>query len=810
MTNHTYSIKFLCAAVAAASITSADVAIGQMLEEVVVTARKRVESLQQVPMAVSAFNSDQLQDFQVANIVDLQKMTPNITVNSASGLFGGVVQVYMRGIGNDPGFDQGVGIYVDDVYLNQASGGLLPVYDIQSIEVLKGPQGHLYGRNTIGGAIKYVTREPSEELEADAEVRYGEDDLIQVKANISGPLIGDTLLGGLGFMYRETDDTQDNLFDGSEWGAQDVTALRGTLVWNATDSLSVKLVADVLQDDSSPIIPVRQAVNAAGTGQFDFLFGGAEAFYGPGTSIATSGQIDLPFDNTIYKDLPGNDEDTVNTEVVDLYNQTELETQSYAATIHWDINDEWSLKSVTAYREVDHTRAMDFDGSDQYVIWTLSNRKYEDLSQEFQLNYSGDKIEAVAGLYYLDSTDEVGSNGDVSGSTALLRLVEDRIEDYVKDDRELDSISAYLNVDWDFAENWQLSLGGRYTEDEKKLTQTRTLFQRFYPFALTDLSALGLGDDLIPLGINTVNLGNIAIVESNPFFRGWAIAPVTIELPPEFPRDGNPVVLSEKEKWTEFTPSARLTHFVSEDTMVYIGYSSGFKAGGFDTFTDGGTYDPETVDSYVLGLKTDLLEGTLRINSEVFFNDYTDKQLAVIAFQPDGQLAFSQQNVGEVESWGFDSEITWITPLTGLSFDLNVGYLDTEINELIEEGVDVSDDHELGFQPEWTGMVRGNYSFDVAGGNVFITADVAYRDEMYTDSPIDITSDFETKALSDSLTTLNASIAYRTDDEKWRVALEGKNLTDERELVNTFTVSNWMAGGYSPRRSWALSLGYTF
>ena len=809
MNNRSHSRKLLCVALATASMASADLAVGQALEEVVVTARKRAESLQQVPMAVSAFNADQLQDFQVENIVDLQKMTPNITVNDSTGLFGGVVQVYMRGIGNDPGFDQGVGIYVDDVYLNQASGGLLQVYDIQSIEVLKGPQGHLYGRNTIGGAIRYISREPTEEFEGSAEVKYGEDDLVQVKGNVSGPLIGDTLLGGLGFMYRETDDVQDNLFDGSEWGGRDVTAFRGTLVWNASDSLSVRLVADVLQDDSSPIIPVRQAVQestpdgSAGTSVFDELYTAAESLYGPGTSIATSGEIDLPYDNTIYKDLPGNDEDTVNTEVVDLYDETELETQSLAATVTWDIDDAWSLKSVTAYREVDHTRAMDFDGSDQYVIWTLSNRKYEDLSQEFQLNYSGDSIQAVAGVYYLDSTDEVGSNGDVSGSTSLLRLIEDRIEDNVKDDRELESISAYFNVDWDFAEDWQLSLGGRYTEDEKELTVARDLNQRFYPFALTDLSILGFGDEPIPFGINTVNRDNIDTVENSFFFVDWVAAPVTIEVPSQ-------ITIENKEKWTEFTPSVRLTHFLSEDTMVYAGYSSGFKSGGFDTFTAGGIYDPETVDSYVLGLKTDLVEGTLRINTELFFNDYTDKQLAVIAFQPGGTLAFSAQNVGEVESWGFDSEITWITPLTGLSFNLNVGYLDTDIKELIEAGEDVADIHELGFQPEWTGMFRGNYVYNLAGGEVFITADVAYRDEMYTDSPINITSDFETRSLSDSLTTVNASIAYRTVDEKWRVALEGKNLTDERELVNTFTVSNWMAGGYSPRRSWAISVGYNF
>ncbi len=144
-----------------AAIGVSDYASAQ-LEEVVVTARKRSESLQDVPMAVSAFNSAQLQDAQVTGMEDLQRMTPNITLTETGGLQAGSIAVFVRGIGNDPQFDQGVGIYVDDVYYNRATGSLLEVYDVERIEVLKGPQGNLYGRNTIGGAIKYISREPSE------------------------------------------------------------------------------------------------------------------------------------------------------------------------------------------------------------------------------------------------------------------------------------------------------------------------------------------------------------------------------------------------------------------------------------------------------------------------------------------------------------------------------------------------------------------------------------------------------------------------------------------------------------------------
>ncbi|MDD9961701.1 MAG: Plug domain-containing protein, partial [Gammaproteobacteria bacterium] len=166
-------------------------AYGQnFIGEVLVTARKREERLQDVPAAVSAYNTEELRDRGVDNITEVARLTPNVTINETSGLYAGAIQVFIRGIGNDPGFDQGVGIYVDDVYLNRIGGALLDVYDVERIEVLKGPQGHLYGRNTIGGALKYVSREPDTETRIRVEGKLGEDSLRKVRANLSGSLGG--------------------------------------------------------------------------------------------------------------------------------------------------------------------------------------------------------------------------------------------------------------------------------------------------------------------------------------------------------------------------------------------------------------------------------------------------------------------------------------------------------------------------------------------------------------------------------------------------------------------------------------------
>jgi iron complex outermembrane receptor protein len=808
------------AVLAASSLLVADIAIAQAqtLEEVVVTARKRSESLQNVPMAVSAFSTQQLQDAQIDDITDLQRMVPNVTINETSGLVAGAVQVFIRGIGNDPGFDQGVGIYVDDVYLNRTTGSLLEVYDVERIEVLKGPQGNLYGRNTIGGAIRYVSREPGDELEAGIELKTGTDKLFKVKGNVSGPIIDDTLYGGLGFAYQQRDGFQTNIYDDSEWADKDVMAMRGTLLWKATDNLKVKLVGDYSKDESKPGIPNRVAVNEEGINTIDGRIYGANEFYGEGTGIVSE-RADLS--------LPSNEDEVNTANLFPGFNVSEIETQSLAATITWDISDAWTLKSVSAYRSLENPRSFDFDGSDQIFINTSSFPESEDLSQELQLNYTSDTVKAVFGLYYLDAETQNSEPGVTDQSTRL-RFFDESLKTTFEDNRELESTSVYANVDWDFAENWQLSLGGRYTEDKKSLETIAQVDAKFYAFALT--SAPG-GIDLYGIAP-----GQEAFVETQPGFLFWfpnggaetLIARDVGETPmldsatiSRFTEVSYAENTANNDKWDEFSPSAKLSYSLGEDTLIYGGFSSGFKSGGFATDGSEATpYEPEIVESWSLGLKTTLLDGTLRINAEAFYNEYTDKQLTTIELTEANELTSTRANVGEVESSGFEAELTWLPGVDGLMVNLNVGYLDAEVTEYLEQQedpdtgdvsiVDISDDRALGFQPEWTGMARVAYDFDIgSAGSMLIAGDIAYRDEMFTDSPIDTTSDFATQAVSGSLTTYNAVIAFTSSDQKWRVALEGKNLTDERELVNTFNVSNVTTGGYTRERTWAFSVGYT-
>ncbi|MFK7730122.1 MAG: TonB-dependent receptor [Pseudomonadales bacterium] len=790
MRKHQLSALAIAIAASQAPMTALAQEPSMMLEEIVVTARKRSESMQDVPMAISAFTGDQLQNFGIDNITEVARMTPNLVMNETSGLVGGAISVFMRGIGNDPGLAQGVGIYVDDVYLNRTSGALLEVFDVDRIEVLKGPQGHLYGRNTIGGAVKYITKEPGEEFEGNAEVKVGSDGYLRLKGGASGPL-GETVAGGVSLSWKERDGYQNNTLAGSEdpWGA-DTMAIRGTLVWTPSDTVKVKLAADYSKDESLPPVPNRIALDEANIGTINLITTTANALFGPGTAL-----FDTPHDLSFPADV-----DDVSTGFVDGFNQFEIEQTNVALTVEWDLSDQWVLKSVTAGRFLESVQPFDFDGSEQLWINTIRRGiESEDISQEFQLNFTGDTVNAVMGVYYLQS--EQTQDGNYTFQSARLRAVQFHEKDTYVDDRELDSVSAYANVDWNISDDLQLSLGGRYTKDSKDEIQRATVNQGFYALAIS--SATGP----LPLAIMP---GQEALVEASPLFVAWAANPRFFEF--SAPEDTD-----AEEDWTEFTPSARLSYHLSDDTMVYGGFSTGFKSGGFNrTGGNASSFEPETVTTYSLGLKSTLLDGTLRLNSELFYNDYQDKQLQSIQILPDGSLDAQTLNVGEVTNSGIEFEVTWLPPVDGLMINFNVGYLDTKIDSYESRDdagnvIDLADTTELGYAPEITGQLRATYEVAMGeAGYLTFGGDVSYQDDMFTTSPIDLNDPLQVAQMSENHFITNASIAYRSNDERWRVALEGKNLGDERQVVNTFDIGIVATAGYNAPRTWALSVGYEF
>lgn len=771
------------------------------LEEVVVTARKRSENLQDVPMSISAFSSSDLQNAQIDNLVEVGRMSPNVQVHETSGLVAGGIGVFMRGIGNNPGYDQGIGIYIDDVYSERTTGGMLELLDVERIEILKGPQGHLYGRNTIGGAIRYITRDPSNETTGSVELKLGSDAYNRIKASISGPL-SDTVSGSFAVTNVQRDGWQQNTVDDREFWDKDMQAARAALLWQASDAVSVKLNASYVKDSSMPVLPNRIAFNPASIGGLTAIAYTADSVFFPG---AAPGLPLGPHNTALPTDI-----DKVST-AYDDFDKYGFEQKNVDLKVEWEINDSLSLKSITALRDMVSTQVYDFDTSEQVWIQTLRDGlNSKDFSQEFQLNYSSDRIQAVAGLYYLDG--EFDQDGRGTPQTPYLRGVLDQQGKSLRDNRDITSKSIYGNIDWDLSDKLQLSVGARWTEDEKT-QDSATEYQRdYYALAIASFVAGGRLPMAIKPGMEEQVEAVMALINQNLAGTGFVtwipgasrfVSVTTVE------------ELYATDSWTEFTPNARIKYDLSDDTMVYAGYSQGFKAGGFNAnTTNNEAYDPETVTTFTVGVKSTLADGKIRFNAEYFVNDYEDKQMQTIILTQ-GDLVSLTRNVGKVSSEGFEAELTWQTPLDGLLVNANIGYLDQTVDEFPEQLADGSFVNkaattELGYAPEWTGQIRALYRTAMANGNLTLSADASFQDEMYLNSPIDLNNAIKTAQKGEDYWTYNAMAAFTTAGEKWRFAVEGKNLSDERQLINTFDISVMANGGYTAPRTWAISAEYSF
>lgn len=744
-----FRVSALVAAIAVA-LPLPVLADGQALEEVIVTARKREENLQALPQAINALPADQLEAAQVNNIENLQSIIPNVTIGSGASMgAGGTLNAVVRGIGNEAGFAPGVGIYIDDVYLATANGALLDVYDIERIEVLKGPQGNLYGRNTIGGAIRYITRDPSDQVTAFLQEKIGSNDLRDTSAGVSGPLIDGLLAGGVAVTRKQQDGYQHNEGDGRDYGSIDSWGARASLKATPTDAVTIKWVSDYFYDRGLP----KQG----------------KRIYSSPTYIGTTAFLGIP-DPTINGDY---DVDEVSTQVANP-KRTYIKTLTHALTVGWDINDAWSVKSVSAYRYSGYAPQQDLDGSVTPGLETSQSVLNAARSQEFQANYSGDSVEGVAGFYYFNERQVNPMLSTFFPAAAGINF-ERNSETTSK------NVSKALYTSWDFdlADDWHLTLGGRYNWDHSDADFSQT---ELYP---------SFGNLLVDYGTQSFSKG-----------------------------------------WRKFTKTARLAYDVSPDAMVYVGYSEGYKQGGFNT--QGGvlsvglgktTYDPENVKTYTVGFKTTLLDNTLRLNAEWFYNDYQDKLVRVIASNPvdPTQLLQINENAGSVYTTGVDVDLNWSTPITGLMLNASVGYLQSVVEKYNAsqwnstgtglENPDAASHFRMGFSPRWTVNVGPMYTLNVADyGSVLFSATAAYRARSYASSPTDITAGYADSVVVPDNTTYNASIAFTTRDERWRVALEGRNLSDKRVLSDAFDLgSNLFAvGAYTDPRSWSLSARYRY
>ncbi len=624
--------------------------------EIIVTARRTEERLQRVPGSVSAFNERALDRIQAQDTTGLQGAVPNLNIVQGRGS-SNATNIYIRGVGQPDAlqtFDPAVGVYVDDVYLSRIRGNQLDLLDVERIEVLRGPQGTLYGKNTIGGALKVITRKPGEELRAYGSLGFGSDDLFELKAAVSGPLT-DTLSAGIAFLRATRDGfVRDKVLD-RRYNDKDTVGVRGAVAFTPSDRLRVDLTADYSEDDAALNVgrPVNDLVSAfgivmtapnkEGTGQYDW------------TGRTTPG-------------LP---------------NSTKLKHYGFSGTIAYDLTDALTLRSITAYRSLKTDDFIDIDATQWEVGDVFVGVKQHQTSQEFQLTHTGDRLNYVVGLYYLNekirSHQEAYASDFLRFSTVLPPFTFTR---FVDDDLNTKSYAGYANASYQVAPKVRLSAGLRYTHETKD-------YERFTSV-----------DSNYPL----------------PIFPPFGFDP-------------------PKGKWNDWSPMASVDYQVTPSTMLYARAAKGFKSGGFNGRANGPTeaseYKPETVWSYEAGFKSTPIS-QVRVNGAIFYNDYKDFQARIAETDPSSGFPtplLRVLNVGKLNIKGAELEASW-TPLSGLLLDTQIGYLDAEYKEFYDERFpnDSRAFQTPAFSPKWTLRFGAQYAFDLQGiGGITVGGQSRYK-----------------------------------------------------------------------------------
>ena len=697
------------------------------LDDVVVSARRRDELLKDVPISVSAIGEERLEQTGATDITALQQQTPNATVQVARGSNSTLIS-FIRGVGQqDPlwGFEPGVGLYVDDVYVARPQGAVLDIYDVQRIEVLRGPQGSLYGRNTVGGAIKYVTNGLSSDPELTLRGAYGSYNQIDLMAVGSIPLADNFRVGGAIASYQR-DGYGTNINTGAEHYNKDVLAGRLSAEWEPRDDMSIRLAYDRVQDDSNPRHGHRLVAGATPAGAI------------------------LP---SVFDTNAG------------LGDVNSVESQGASATVQIDLNDNWTFKSITAWREGETTTVIDFDNTPAATLDIPGFYADDQLTQEFQFLFDFDRIQGVAGFFYLDGHAE-GAFDTILGNAGIVIGTNGQVN--------TESWAGFADVNLDLTDRLHLGLGVRYTLDEKQ----GTVFRANY-----------LGATRSPLLGGTVRAP--LLVRSN---------------------------YTNAKDFTQFTPRIALSYDLTDDMTTYASFSQGFKSGGFDMRGDViltpntvNGYDPETVDSYEIGLKGAL--DRLTFATAIFYNEYQDQQVTTQV--PSGaSIASFVDNVGSSTFYGAEFE-GQLRILDNLSANFAVGYLHSDFEEFLRFNLttrvfeDISDQVVLQNAPEWTGYLGLTWIGDVAGGALAVTPSVTYRgDSSMFEFPNPI---LDQQAYS----LVNLSIVWTDPTDRFTLGLYGKNLTDEEYRVGGYNFpgalfNNSIIGYYGPPQTVTASLKVNF
>ena len=715
------------------------------LTDIVVTATRKETRLQSTPVAVSVIGEAFRRTQNVITTRDLAGQIPGL-YTAPSGITPLTNTFFIRGIGNsDPIFDPTVGVYIDDVYLPRAINGMSDLTDVERVEVLRGPQGTLFGANSAGGAIRYVTRNPGDTFEARGDIGYGNYNTVDAHGYVAGALVPGRLAASVAIAHDQHDGYTWNPSQQRHVNNQDTSGGRMKLVFTPTSTLKITLAADGTIDHSQAAQYVATTYNPTNPALSNLgaITGGT--FYSP-SSLAP------------YR---------ANVSYAGRYPINRSHSGGLMARLDYTLDPHLALHAISGLRGFDQApvnynndgqnrlpynaaqpRAVDI--SDNYITY-----RQHHFTQELQLQGNWKRFDFTGGLYYLFenfSSDRIGyvtalpQSDTASPAAPFDQIANTRSRNY----------SAYLQANYHLTDKLTLTAGGRYIINHRAFT-----FR-------------GVNDDLDGKAIDPALYPQV--------LTGGAIPALGVNVAATQVNFTNAAVLNAKT-WRSFTPKAGLSYQISPTAFAFVDYAKGFDAGGFNnralTLATALPYNPETVNTYEAGFKTDWFDHRLRINATGFYNDYSNLQTSVSAFSPiSGTYVSTRGNAPSAHTDGFELE-TSAQPTQNLTLAFNVTYLQTRYDDYAAPAYGTVPAYsytgkQFAGQPQWQYFASATWSIPI---------------ERYGILELGASGNYETSHFSDTLNNVqyripahgfaNAFINFETKDQHWNFTLTARNLANE-------------------------------
>lgn len=758
------------------------------IRDIVVTAQKREESVQTVPIAVTALDSQALNAATIEDIRDIAGRVPSLVVDNV-GAGPSAAAISIRGISFEDiekSFDPAVGVVVDGVFIGTNTGQLLDSFDMERVEVLRGPQGTLFGRNTIGGVISVTRTKPTEDFGVRGQFAYSNFDTKRGRLVLNSGTLGDFIaLKAFGF-YDKTDGFYRNVTKNKREGEYEVLTAGLSALITPAEGITALITYEHMRERGETIVaPLSE------TGK-DLICLAPGA---PGFSPAAECNRGRQKDRGLYTTFSAIDTPVKN------------DTDAITANIDIELGGGFTLSSVTGYRQNDESVRQDFDASSANFFDTLRQQDYEQFSQELRVEGDiADGINLLVGGYYFDSSytlDQSTNFGVVlgQGATAVLRQFVDH---------KSKSYAGFADAQIKLTDRLSLGLGARYTRDKKSIFN---------------------------------NYGRIgALVRLTlPSFTGVECVGVTGTFSPApgvvLPVFGAANNCSGRESFGKFTYRANLDYEIGENKLLYASVSRGFRSGGFNgrssSPTTLGPYDPETVDAYEVGLKADWLDRRLRTNIAFYYTKYDNKQEEVVQPAPPGSASPQETVVKNASSADIKgAEVEVVAQLSrDLTFNASFSYTDAEYNRFFNDVVGLTtgspadgipDDVStltLRRAPKFQWSAGFNYSRELGAGRLDFNTLLRFQSKYQTciaPNPPRIPGAIrnDDRCRTEDREDLSAQLGYTFPvgpEQEVSVALFGRNLTNHKGLASTLPVAGLFTFGAARQpRTYGVELGFKF